>query len=90
MSNLQEELDGLKNDRKEIEDILNLEMNSFAETIKNGLGDEIKKELLNPTIKPIKKTKKEIRKEKWVILKEKLNSYFFPENKNGLYLSDEQ
>ena len=24
------------------------------------------------------------------ILKEKLNSYFFPENKNGLYLSDEQ
>ena len=90
MSDLQEELDGLKNDRKEIEDILNLEINSFAETIKNGLGDEIKKELLNPTIKPIKKTKKEIRKEKWVILKEKLNSYFFPENKNGLYLSDEQ
>ena len=90
MSDLQEELDGLKNDRKEIEDILNLEINSFAETIKNGLGDEIKKELLNPTIKPIKKTKKEIRKENWAILKEKLNSYFFPENKNGLYLSDEQ
>lgn len=90
MNNLQEELDGLKNDRKEIENILNLEMNSFAEAIKSGLGDEIKKELLNPTIKPIKKTKKEIRKEKWVILKEKLNSYFFPENKNGLYISDEQ
>jgi alanyl-tRNA synthetase len=89
MSDLQEELDGLKNDRKEIENTLNLEMNSFAEAIKSGLGDEIKKELLNPTIKPIKKTKKEIRKEKWLILKEKLNSYFFPENKNGLYLSDE-
>ena len=83
MNEFQREFDGLMEDKKDSENTLTLSMNSFADEIKNGLGDEIKKELLNPTIKPIKKSNKEKRNEWWNSLKEKLNTYFFPEN-NGI------
>ena len=80
MNEFQREFDGLMDDKKESENALTLGINSFANEIKNGLGDEIKKELLNPTIKPIKKSRKEKRREWWNSLKERLNAYFFPEN----------
>jgi hypothetical protein len=85
MTDFQNEFEGLLEDKKEIQETLKTQMNNFAEEIKRGLGDEIKRELLNPTFKTIKKTKKEKIKEKINLLKQQLSNYFFPEN-NEHYL----
>ena len=55
---MQEEFDGLIADKRNSEEILNNELVKFADEIKNGLGDEIKQELLNPTNHTVKKSKK--------------------------------
>ena len=80
MNNIQKEFEGLIEDKQESKEILSLELNKFAEEIRNGLGEEIKQELLNPTNQTIKKTRKEKRSERWMEFKNKLNRYFFPEN----------
>lgn len=89
MNSIQKEFDGLMEDKRESKEFLNLELNKFAEEIRNGLGDEIKKELLNPTNQTIKKTKKEKRNECWRKFKNKLNAYFFPENNDFDFINNE-
>ena len=86
---MQEEFDGLIADKRNSEEILNNELVKFADEIKNGLGDEIKQELLNPTNHTVKKSKKEKRKEMWRNFKLKLNQYFFSENNDFDILNDD-
>jgi hypothetical protein len=89
MNSIQKEFDGLMEDKQESKEILNLELNKFAEEIRNGLGEEIKQELLNPTNQTVKKTHKEKRGERWREFKNKLNAYFFPENNDFDFISNE-
>lgn len=77
MDNLKKEIEKLKKDKEESNDTLRLEALSYAEKMKGYLGEEIKKELLNPTNNTFKKNDK---KGWWENLKEKLNNYFFSIN----------
>ena len=45
---LQGEIDGFWGDIKATQELLSYERESLAETLKNGLGDDIKKYLKNP------------------------------------------
>lgn len=77
MENIQKEIEKLKKDREESNVSLRLNIDSFAQEMKDYLGEEIKKELKNPS-NMVKKQKKS----KWQNLKEKLNRYFFSDNEN--------
>lgn len=68
--------------RKNDETKRNKEMNSFAKALKNGLGEEIKKELTNPS-KPDKKAGRRLKRQRfWGKLKEDFKILFFKTNKN--------
>lgn len=77
MNDIEKEFDGLRNDKKEFEESIEINKNIFAEQLKNQMGKEIKEELTNPTLKPIKHDRKYRCKLRWNEIKEKLNNYFF-------------
>lgn len=60
-------------------------MTSFANTLKNGLGEEIRSELNNPS-KPNKKAGKRLKRARfWGKLKEDLKQLFFKGENNDNY-----
>ena len=71
------EFEGFQNDKKEISETLEFEKDKYAETIKLNLGENILKELSNPSIKTVKHSKKYKIRQWWSDLKIKLNNYFF-------------
>lgn len=74
---IEKEIEGYNADKKEIENILNSSIISYAEEIKKNGGD-ILKELSNPQLnKSIKHNKKYRFKMWWTDMKIKLNNYFF-------------
>jgi hypothetical protein len=85
MTEFDKEFEGYLNDKKENEEILKNQQESYVKLIKETLGEDIKKELKNPSIKTIKKTKKEKFKEWWANLKNKLEAYFFTNNNDENY-----
>ena len=44
----EEHIDKLKNDQKRVEDSLSVQKSKFIDEIRNGLGNEIKKEINKP------------------------------------------
>ena len=74
---IEKEIEGYNADKKEIENILNSSIISYAEEIKKNGGD-ILKELSNPQLnQSIKHNKKYRFKMWWNDMKIKLNKYFF-------------
>jgi hypothetical protein len=76
-TNFDKEFEEFQNDKKEINESLELEKEKYAETIKYSLGENIKEELSNPSVKTIKHSRKYKLKQWWSHLKIKLNNYFF-------------
>lgn len=84
----------LKNefDKTNINRELNLDMHSFANSLKNGLGDEMKDELRNPP-KPNEKAAKRLKKRRfWGKLKEDLKMFFLKRKNNDIndFINDSQ
>ena len=82
MNNIEDihnEIDKLYIAQKEITNELKLGVDAYAENMKNYLGEEIKKELLNPTSVPIKIKKSFWKKLKewWFDFKNRIDNYFF-------------
>lgn len=74
---IEKEIEGYNADKKEIENILNNSIISYAEEIKKN-GGNIIRELSNPQLnQPIKHDKSYRFKTWWNDLKIKLNNYFF-------------
>jgi hypothetical protein len=76
-TNFDKEFEGYQNDKKEISETLEFEKEKYAETLKKNVGENMIKELTNPTTKTIKHSKKYKFKQWWYDLKIKLNNYFF-------------
>lgn len=76
---LRSELDKLERVQKEIDAELKLGVDTYAEEMKNYLGETIKQELKNPTNKPISLKKSFWTKVKdwWNDFKTRLYNYFF-------------
>lgn len=77
MSEIQDEIKELKEERKEIENSLALGINDYARLMESGLGEDMIKELKNPTCKPEKIPTKAKLKRWWNDFKNKLNNYLF-------------
>ena len=76
-SDFDTEFEGFQNDKKEINETLEHDKKTYAENIKNNLGRSILNELSNPTLKPIKHSKKQRILMWWKNFKMRLNNYFF-------------
>ena len=84
----------LKNevDKSNIKREVNLDMRSFANSLKNGLGEEMKNELKNPP-KPDEKAAKRLKKRRfWGKLKEDFKMFFFKKENNDInnFINDTQ
>lgn len=71
------EFEGFQNDKKEISETLELEKDKYAKAIKLRLGNDILQELSNPSLKPIKHSKKQRFNNWWMETKIRLKKYFF-------------
>ena len=71
------EFEEFQNDKKDIIETLEFEKEQYAKIIKNGFGSDILQELSNPSLKPIKHSRKQRFNMWWEDIKIKMNNYFF-------------
>lgn len=77
MNEIQNEIKDLKEERREIENDLILGINEYVRTLERGLGEDMIKELKNPTFKTEKIPFKAKIKIWWNDFKNKLNNYLY-------------